>query len=104
MAATKRYREVMWLGWAFYIAAMGALSTLTVDSTVAQSTGFSVLLSFASGLLYPTTYFPVLAPLPVSENARALALMFFCRSIAGVRPSHLSDIFLEIRTDVSVWT
>ena len=52
IAVTKRYREVLWLGWAFYIAAMGALSTLTVDSTVAQSTGFSVLLSWCL-LLYP---------------------------------------------------
>ncbi|GJE99110.1 MFS general substrate transporter [Phanerochaete sordida] len=84
IAITKRYREVLWAGWAFYIASVGGLSTLTVGSSIAATTGFSVMLSIGSGLLYPATYFPVLAPLPVEENARALALMFFCRSLAGV--------------------
>lgn len=30
------------------------------------------------------TYYPVLSPLPVSENAHALALFMFLRLLAGV--------------------
>lgn len=86
IAATKRYRPVLWLGWAVYIAAMGAMTTLQADSSLARAVAFTALISAASGLVYPSTYFPVLAPLPVAENARALAFFVFCRSLAGVRP------------------
>ena len=43
-----------------------------------------------AGMIYATTYFPVLAPLPVSHNAYALAFFSFCRALAGVSHSHLS--------------
>ena len=38
-----------------------------------------------SRFLYSTAPFPVQAPLPVSENAHALAFLMFMRSFAGVR-------------------
>lgn len=79
IAATGRYRPVLWLGWAGDAAAMGAMTTL-------RAVAFTALVSAASGLVYPATYFPVLAPLPVAANARALAFFVFCRSLAGVRP------------------
>ncbi|KIP03771.1 hypothetical protein PHLGIDRAFT_77045 [Phlebiopsis gigantea 11061_1 CR5-6] len=84
IAITKRYRPQLWLGWALYVAGMGVLSTLHVGSTIARATGGLALLGFASAILYASTYYPVLAPLPVAQNAPALALFAFFRSFAGV--------------------
>ena len=86
LAKTKRYRPPLWLGWALYLAGLGGFSTLGVTSGLARTTGFAFIASVAAGLIYPAIYFPVLAPLPVAENARALALFMFTRSFAGVCP------------------
>lgn len=85
IAATKAYRPQLWLGWIFFMVAMGAMSTVRADTPVAHMIGFPVLLGVGGGIVYSATYFPVLAPLPVSENAHALALFAFFRSFAGVR-------------------
>ena len=85
----------LWFGWAFYITAMGVLATLHVDSGIERVTGALVLVGFGSGIIYASTYFPVLAPLPVSENAHALAFIAFCRSFAGVR---LLSLRVSVRT------
>lgn len=82
---TKRYRVQLWLSWLFTVAAMIAMSTLRADSPLSAGIGYPILLGVGSGTWYSTTYFPVLAPLPVAVNARALALFSFCRSFAGVR-------------------
>ncbi|EKM52295.1 uncharacterized protein PHACADRAFT_176318 [Phanerochaete carnosa HHB-10118-sp] len=84
IAATKTYRVQLVVGWIFYMVATGALSTLTADSSTAHGVGFLILMGIGSGILFSATYFPVLAPLPVSENAHALALFAFFRSFAGV--------------------
>lgn len=65
--------------------AMGVLSTLKADSPLSQGIGFPVLLGIGGGIWYSATYFPVLAPLPVSEIAHALAFFGFGRQFAGVR-------------------
>ena len=85
IAITKTYRVQLWFSWALTVAAMGALSTLEADSSLAKAIGFPVLLGVGSGLWYGATYFPVLAPLPVSQIAPALAFFAFGRQFAGVR-------------------
>jgi hypothetical protein len=85
IAITKKYRIQLWLSWAFTIGCMGALSTLRADSPTVHGIGYPALLGIGSGMFYCATYFPVLAPLPVSENAHALAFFAFCRSFASVR-------------------
>ena len=68
--------------------AMGLLSTVSATSPLARAIGLSVLVSVGTGIGYAVTYFPVLAPLPVEENAHALAFFAFCRLFAGVSRSH----------------
>lgn len=82
---TKSYRAQLWIGWILLLLAMGTMSTLHADSPLSQSIGFTVLEGVGVGMIYASTYFPVLAPLPVSENAHALAFFAFCRSFASVR-------------------
>lgn len=82
---TKQYRPQLWLGWVILTVAMGALATLEWDSNLGKSIGLSSLTQVGAGLLQAATYFPVLAPLPVSKNAHALAFFAFCRTFAGVR-------------------
>ena len=84
IAASKVYRVQLWVGWVALITAMGLISTVQADTPTAHMVGFTVILGFAAGIIYSATYFPVLAPLPVSENAHALALFAFFRSFAGV--------------------
>ena len=82
---TKTYRAQLWLAWVLTILAMAVMSTLRADTPSSRATGYPTLLGFGSGMFYAATYFPVLAPLPISENAHALAFFSFCRSFAGVR-------------------
>ena len=82
--ATKRYRIQLWLGWVLIMLASGTLSTVGAETPLARVIGLSVLEGVGMGILYASTYFPVLAPLPVSENAHALAFFSFCRSFALV--------------------
>ena len=96
IAITKRYRVQLWIGWAFHLTSMGVLATLHVNSSVARATGGLFLVGFGSGIVYASTYFPILAPLPVSENAHALSFLAFCRSFAGVCLLNLR-VFLHTR-------
>ncbi|KIP03761.1 hypothetical protein PHLGIDRAFT_77024 [Phlebiopsis gigantea 11061_1 CR5-6] len=81
---TKMYRPQLWLGWALLMLAMGLMSTLKEDTPLGRGIGFPVLVGAGGGFLYQATYYPVLAPLPVSQNARANAFFSFCRIFAGV--------------------
>ena len=84
------YRPQLWLGWALLMLAMGLMSTLKADTPIGHGIGFPVLVGAGGGFLYQATYYPVLAPLPVSQNARANAFFSFCRIFAGVRPACLA--------------
>ncbi|KAI0791733.1 MFS general substrate transporter [Abortiporus biennis] len=84
VATTKRYRPIIWAGWVILIVGCGAF--ITYKSTVPdrQPIAWTLLVASGAGILLSTTYFPVLAPLSVSQNARGLAMFSFFRSFAGV--------------------
>ena len=63
---------------------MGVLSTLRADNPSIRVIGYPIILGVGCGIQYAATYFPVLAPLPISQNAHALAFFSFCRSFAAV--------------------
>lgn len=81
---TKMYRPQLWLGWIFTVVGMGVMSTLQADSSTAKAVGYPALVGIGIGLVYQSSYYPVLAPLPISRNAHAMALFAFCRVFAGV--------------------
>ncbi|KAI0345553.1 Mfs1.2 [Trametopsis cervina] len=84
IALFKAYRPQLWLGWAMYMIGMGALTQLDANANEGMLIGLPVLIGVGVGTLLSGTYFPVLAPLPVTENAHALAFFAFCRSFANV--------------------
>ncbi|OBZ67783.1 putative transporter C3H1.06c [Grifola frondosa] len=81
---TRRYRPQMWTGWCLIMVGLGLYSTLKAGDPDGRAVGYGVLLGVGIGFEYSTTMFPIQAPLPVSENAHALAFMMFVRSFAGV--------------------
>ena len=93
VAVTKAYRAQLWAAWACFVVSLGVMSTVDADTPLARALGFSVLVGVGAGVIYASTYYPVLAPLPVSENAHALALFAFFRSFASVRPLAFFSFF-----------
>nr|VWO95841.1 N-acyl homoserine lactonase (AHL-lactonase) (Acyl-homoserine lactonase) (EC [Ganoderma boninense] len=81
---TQQYRPQMWFGWCMVLLGLGLFTTLKSTDSVSLAIGLSVLVGVGIGSLYSTVIFPVQAPLPVSENAHALAFLQFWRSFAGV--------------------
>lgn len=91
---TKVYRPQILAGWIVLAVAAGVMSTIKADTPMPEIVGLPILLGVGIGVLMSATYFPVLAPLPVSENAHALAFFAFCRSFAGVSPPHILSVYL----------
>jgi hypothetical protein len=81
----KRYRPQLWLGWAILVVASGLLNTITADSSRAKSIGFQIINGLGIGLLYMNLYFPILAPLPITSSAQALAFYNYVHALAQVR-------------------
>ncbi|CDO74565.1 hypothetical protein BN946_scf184771.g1 [Trametes cinnabarina] len=84
VSITKIYRPQIWVAWGVYMVGMGIYTTFRADTGLAETIGIPILTGVGAGMLYPTTYFPVLSPLPVEENAHALAFFSFCRSFSAV--------------------
>ncbi|KAA1466884.1 MFS general substrate transporter [Dentipellis sp. KUC8613] len=79
-----KYRPQIWVGWALTTLGCGLLSSLDAESSRAKGIGFQLLVGSGLGITYMGTYFPILAPLLVTENARAMALLVFLRNFAVV--------------------
>lgn len=90
VAKTGRYRPQLWLAWVLLLISTGLLSTLKADTPLVGSIGYSVIGGFGLGILMSVTYYPVLAPLPLSMNANAVAFFMFVRFFAQVCASDLN--------------
>ncbi|PPR05628.1 hypothetical protein CVT26_009350 [Gymnopilus dilepis] len=76
----QRYRIQNILSWCFVLVGLGLQTTLHVSSAVRNWVGFEFIAGIGFGMLYVVTTFPILAPLPVSDNGSALGLFIFIRS------------------------
>ncbi|KAI0833792.1 iron permease [Trametes gibbosa] len=77
-----RYRPQNYVGWAIIVLGFGLLSTLDETSSRAAYIGLQVPLGIGLGIVWISTQFPILAPLPVSNSAHALAFFTFLRCFA----------------------
>lgn len=77
-----RYRPQNYVGWAIILVGFGVLSTLDESSSRAAYIGSQVPLGVGLGIVWISTQFPILAPLPVSNSAHALAFFTFLRCFA----------------------
>lgn len=80
----KVYRPQLIIGWVVLIIGSGLLSIVTADSARGLSLGLQFVNGVGIGFVYLTVYFPILAPLPITSTAQALALYNYLRAIAQV--------------------
>ncbi|KAI0632743.1 iron permease [Trametes polyzona] len=76
------YRPQNYVGWLFTIVGFVLLSLMNAKSGAAEYIGFQIPLGIGLGILWISTQFPILAPLPVSNSAYALAFFVFVRNFA----------------------
>ncbi|KAJ6471758.1 MFS general substrate transporter [Mycena vitilis] len=81
VAKTGRYRMIILTGWCFMLLGMGLLISMKVGTPIWAIVIFQLIQGFGMGVLY-ATIFAVQAPLPVSQNASAIALLTFCRTFS----------------------
>ncbi|PSR71998.1 hypothetical protein PHLCEN_2v12208 [Hermanssonia centrifuga] len=84
VARTHRYRPQAYLCWSLAIIGAGLLTLLKVDSSKSMAAGFEIVLGIGLGGISTLTYFPVLSPLPVTQNAQALAFFAFTRNFGQI--------------------
>jgi hypothetical protein len=68
------------------IIGAGLLTTLRADSSLAKSVGFQIVIGTGVGILCVAPIFPILASLPVTQSASAMALYTFSRNFGYVSP------------------
>jgi hypothetical protein len=81
---TGNYSIPMYIGWMLTIIGAGLLTTLRADSSLAKSVGFQIVIGGGVGIIYVTTLFPILASIPVTQTAPAMALYVFSRNFGYV--------------------
>jgi hypothetical protein len=84
---TGKYVIPLYVGWVLVIVGAGLLTTLRADSSMAKSIGFQLPIGGGVGIVYVVTMFPILASIPVTQTAPAIALGVFSRSFGYVSPS-----------------
>lgn len=86
-----RYCPQNYIGWAFMVAGFGVLSLLDENSSRAMYIGCQVPLAIGLGIIWVSTQFAILAPLPFSNSAPALAFFTFFRCFAQVSLNPISS-------------
>jgi len=79
-----KYRPQLWISWALMLLGAGLLSSVHANSSVASVVGYSTFGGAGVGILLVVTYYPILAPLPLSLNANAIGLYMFLRYLSQV--------------------
>ncbi|KAJ6493194.1 iron permease [Mycena sanguinolenta] len=74
-----QYRPQNYVGWVLTMVGFGLVSRLDKDSTTLAYISFQIVLAIGLAILWISTQFAVLAPLPFSNNAHALAFFTFVR-------------------------
>ncbi|EIW57943.1 MFS multidrug transporter [Trametes versicolor FP-101664 SS1] len=92
---TNKYRPANWVGWTLAIVGFGLLTTLTADSSAGEWAGYQALQAAGSGTIWASTIFPILAPLPVTRAAPALAFYNFIRTFAQTWGVTISATILQ---------
>ncbi|KAN0135470.1 MFS general substrate transporter [Lactarius tabidus] len=81
---TGNYTIPTYIGWVLMVAGVGLLTTLRADSSIAKSVGFQLVIGGGGGILYVISQFPILASIPVTQSAPAMALYVFSRTFGYI--------------------
>ncbi|KAI8969890.1 iron permease [Trametes punicea] len=105
--AMNKYRPANYLGWILTIIAAGLFTLLKADSPASMWAGFQVISAAGVGIVWACTIFPILAPLPVTRAAAAIAFYNFCRTFAQVSdrlPARSPFYRRRLETDTAIGT
>ena len=83
---TGKYLIPLYVGWILTIAGAGLLTTLRADSNFSTAVGFQLVVGGGIGIVYVVNLFPILASIPVTQTAPAMALYAFSRNFGYVSP------------------
>jgi fucose permease len=89
---TGKYLIPLYVGWVLTIVGAGLLTTLRADSQFAKAVGFQLVIGSGVGIVYVANIFPILASIPVTQTAPAMALHVFLRNFGSVSPSPISFV------------
>ncbi|KAI0291121.1 major facilitator superfamily domain-containing protein [Russula brevipes] len=81
---TGKYVILTYTGWVLTIVGAGLLTTLSVNSSLAKSVGFQLVVGAGLGVIFVVCLFPVLASTPVTQTAPAMALFVFSRNFGSI--------------------
>ena len=81
---TGKYMSTTYIGWALMVAGAGLLTTLHADSSTANSVGFQLVIGGGVGIIYVVALFPILASIPITQTAPAMALFVYSRNFGYV--------------------
>lgn len=84
VAYFKKYRPQCYIAWSMYVVGSGLMSIVHANSSLGPTIVYSVLATGGGSALYAVTDFPVLSPLPVTDNGRAITFLMFVRTFATV--------------------
>jgi len=79
-----KYLIPIYAGWTLTVIGAGLLTTLRADSSLAKSVGFQLVIGGGVGIIYVVTLFPILASIPVTQAAPAMALYVFSRNFGYI--------------------
>ncbi|KAJ6450091.1 iron permease [Mycena sanguinolenta] len=91
----KKYRPVNWIAWAISVVGFGVFSTIRQDTSVGKWVGYQIICAMGVGPLFGTPMFPLLAPLPTTRAASALALFSFTRAFSQTWGITISSTILQ---------
>ena len=83
---TGRYLIPICVGWILIAIGAGLLTTLDANSSIAKAVGFEVVIGSGIGMVYVANIFPILASIPITQTAPAMALHVFLRNFGSVSP------------------
>ncbi|KAI0259047.1 iron permease [Gloeopeniophorella convolvens] len=81
---TGKYTIPTYLGWAAMAVGAGLLTTLRDDTSVGRTVGFQIVIGAGAGTIYVVSLFPILASIPVTQTAPAMALFVFSRNFGFI--------------------
>ena len=93
VALFKSYRPQCYVGWCLHMIGSGLMSMIREDSPLAPTLVYEVIAIGGGGILFSTVGFPILAPLPVSDNGRAISFGIFVRTFATVSDAICKQVF-----------
>ncbi|KAF7332996.1 MFS general substrate transporter [Mycena venus] len=91
---TGKYRLINLIGWCTLLLGVGLLVSVKANTSIGVLAVYQLIMGVGMGFLYATT-FVVLAPLDVSDNAAAVALLTFLRVFSQAWGVNIAGAILQ---------